>query len=472
MHVGFVGLGHLGFPCAVAVAVTGHQVLGYDIDARLIERYRSGYTPAYEPGLAEQYARVRTRLTFARSLDETVRRSEIIFVAVPTPHAPEHDGSWPYDGVGRDFDSTIIRDCLGEVARAIERYRGDGMCRTVLIVSTVVPGTVDAVLYPEMQRHIGASCGEAWELLYSPFFIGQSTVVRDFLDPEFVLLGRHPDRTGTESPGERQARRLFESLHAKPIRPMTWIEAECVKLCYNTYLGLKVLFANTVMELCHRLPGADCDVVNGTLKLATDRLVSTRYMDGGMADGGPCHGRDQMAMSFVARQCELRFNIFDAINFGRDDQTRWLADVIEEHREGRAVVLLGMAFKPGTNQLQGSPAMLLANLLRERGIDPVLHDPAVRPDASLPSEPALYFIATRWPQYAHWPFTPGDVVIDPWRVVAQVQAGVRLIALGARETGADTTAARRLTSARPASRRVAGPAPASPAGRALATDSA
>jgi UDPglucose 6-dehydrogenase len=307
------------------------------------------------------------------------------------------------------------------------------------VISTVTPGTMKTLLGPAVEEGAGTRVGDGWTMVYNPFFIGQSTVVRDFLNPEFVLLGCPPARKemainsttpADEGRGEALARRLYGSLHNSPIRPMTWTEAECVKLCYNTYLGLKVLFANTVMELCHRLPDADCDVINSTLKLATDRLVSPKYMDGGMADGGPCHGRDQMAMSFTARQVGLKYNIFDAINHGRDEQTSWLADQIMERREGRPVVLLGMAFKPGTNQTQGSPAILLANILRQRGVFPVLHDPAIRPDAELPDAPAVYFISTNWKQYKDFAFKAGDTVIDPWRMIREVPPGVELISLG------------------------------------------
>jgi UDPglucose 6-dehydrogenase len=433
MRIAFIGLGKLGFPCAVACALKGHEVYGYDLDSALVDGYRRGQVTPFEPGLEEQYASCRQRMHYCDSADEAIAHADYVFVSVPTPHAPRHDGSFPYDGVARDFDHSIIRSALEECGRAIGRHARDGRFRTLLVISTTTPGTMVEDLGPATVRAVGRPIGDGWTMVYNPFFIGQSTVVRDFLHPEFVLLGVPQDdqgRVADAGEGERLARTLYGSLHAQPICPMTWTEAECVKLCYNTYLGLKVAFANTVMELCHKLPGADCDVVNATLKLAKDRLVSPKYMDGGMADGGPCHGRDQMAMSYVAQKVGLTFNMFDLINHGRDAQTGWLADLIAQHARGREVVLLGMAFKPGTNQTQGSPAILLANILRERGIDPVLHDPVIHPHTEFPAAPALYFISTRWAEYRGFKFRKGDTVVDPWRMLRSVPAGVELISVG------------------------------------------
>ncbi|MCE7975228.1 MAG: hypothetical protein DYG92_13040 [Leptolyngbya sp. PLA1] len=438
MDIAFIGLGKLGFPCAVACALKGHTVHGFDLDTALVDGYRRGEVTPFEPGLPEQYETCKARMHYCRTLDEAVSKADYVFVSVPTPHAPMHDGSFPYDGVARNFDNSIIERALVEVGRAIRNHAGDGRFRTVLVISTTTPGTMVNELGPATVRAAGRPIGDGWTMVYNPFFIGQSTVVRDFLNPEFVLLGVPQDEDGLVADngrGEALARELYGTLHAQPVCPMTWTEAECVKLCYNTYLGLKVVFANTVMELAHKLPGVNCDVVNATLKLAKDRLVSPKYMDGGMADGGPCHGRDQMAMSYVAQKVGLTFNVFDLINHGRDAQTGWLADLIQRHAKGRPVVLLGMAFKPGTNQTQGSPAILLANILRNRGVEPVLHDPVIRPKAEFPHGPAIYFISTRWEQYKDFAFRPGDTVIDPWRMVTSVPAGVELVRVG----GGDAT---------------------------------
>ena len=131
---------------------------------------------------------------YCPTIEDAVRQSDAIYVAVPTPHAPSHDGSLPYDGVPRDFDNTIIENCLFEVGRAIKACKGDGRYRTILVISTVTPGTMNNVLGPATEKGAESKIGDGWTMVYNPFFIGQSTVVRDFLNPEFVLLGCPPPR--------------------------------------------------------------------------------------------------------------------------------------------------------------------------------------------------------------------------------------------------------------------------------------
>ncbi len=436
MNIGFIGLGKLGFPCAVAASLKGnHTIYGYDSNSKLIDDYKNNIVTPMETGLDAQYEACRERIIFCEDIDDVVDQSEIIFVAVQTPHAKEHDGSYRYDGVPRNFDTQIIKNCLRDIGRSIYRTKSDHTI--VCIVSTLVPTTCIDELYPIMKKAAKEDIGDRWDLIYNPSFIGQSTVVEDFLNPEFALIGSspfHPNYCRTK----RQLTDFYHSIHDRPLRCMTWTEAECVKLAYNTYLGLKILWANSIMEMCHRLPYTNCNVVNDTLKKATNRLISTKYMDGGMADGGPCHGRDQMVLSYIAKKLNMKFNIFDVINFGRDTQTEWLADIIEEHQEGRRVVLLGAAFKEGTNQLTGSPAMLLTRILKERGTTPIVHDPVIFPDVKIPDGPTLYFISTKWDEYKQWDFQPGDMVIDPWGIIEEVPSGVELISIGRQSEIAST----------------------------------
>jgi UDPglucose 6-dehydrogenase len=187
-----------------------------------------------------------------------------------------------------------------------------------------------------------------------------------------------------------------------------------------------------MMELSHKL-GADVDALTGALALARDRIVSPRYLNGGMADGGPCHPRDNIALSWLSREVGLAHDIFSDIMEAREHQTEWLADLVQERAGELPIVILGKAFKPNTHLADGSPALLLASILRERGVDFAHHDRHVDGVRRRLEEepPSLFFIATRHAEYRHAPFPPGSVVLDPWGYIPD-REGVSVVRIGRR----------------------------------------
>src|SRR5262249_23174207 len=146
--------------------------------------------------------------------------------------------------------------------------------------------------------------------------------------------------------------------------------------------SMKVCFANVLMEISHKMPGCDVDEISNALALATDRLLSPKYLRGGMGDGGGCHPRDNIALSWLARELDLSYDWFENVMLCREKQTEWLADLIEEHQQrggfgAKRVGIYGRSFKAGTNLTVGSPATLLANILQERGFEVSFYDPYI-----------------------------------------------------------------------------------------------
>jgi UDPglucose 6-dehydrogenase len=149
--------------------------------------------------------------------------------------------------------------------------------------------------------------------------------------------------------------------------------AELTKVAYNTFIGLKIAFGNTMMEICEKT-GADVDDLVDALSLATERVISPAYLRGGMGDGGGCHPRDNIALSWLARELGLSYDLFEALMICRERQTEWLADLIPAGE----VEIQGKAYKPGTNLTVGSPALLMASMLTERGIGFTHTDPYLK----------------------------------------------------------------------------------------------
>lgn len=197
---------------------------------------------------------------------------------------------------------------------------------------------------------------------------------------------------------------------------------------------MKIVFANTMMEICERTD-ANVDDVSTAIGMADERLISTKYLKGGMGDGGGCHPRDNIAMSWLARNLKLSHDIFSDIMQAREDQTRWLIRLIRIHASTmERIVIMGQAYKPETNLTVGSPGVLLVNMMKDdhrfaaNTIE--IYDPFInKTPPPLDKGPALFFIATNHAEFAFYDFPYGSVVIDPWGYIPD-EVGVKVIRVG------------------------------------------
>lgn len=388
-----MGLGKLGLPCALAIEEKGHDVCGYDIDPRVAEIIASRSLPYREEGAQEKLKRSNIRLV---SVKEMVSSSEIIFVPIQTPHDERYEGCTRIPDTRTDFNYSWLKAGIKELNDAVAEQDKD---KVVIIISTVLPGTIKTHILPIINGN------DRFHLCYNPFFIAMGTAIWDFTHPEFVLFG-------TESQYAADVTREFYStIHDSPFYRTDIINAEMIKVCYNTFIGMKIAYANTIMEMCHKNGGNVDEVMNG-IKLATERVISPKYLSGGMGDGGGCHPRDNIAMSFIARKLNLSHDFFEDIMKTREDQTEFLAELMLQH-DG-PYYIMGKTFKEETNLTVGSPAILLYNILREKGLSVTHYDPWID-EASPNFERGTYLVATRHDSFTDFVFPSGSTVIDVWR---------------------------------------------------------
>jgi UDPglucose 6-dehydrogenase len=263
------------------------------------------------------------------------------------------------------------------------------------------------------------------------------TVLPDFRAPEFYLIGTDGDVD--LGPVLQAVGPLFEDPEVDFLT--TSIEsAELTKMAYNTFIGLKLTFANMLMEVCEGT-GADVDEVSHVLEKATHRIASPSYLQAGMGDGGPCHPRDNLALSWLINRLGIGVDLPGLAIEARELQTRWMAGQVAHHhmRTGLPIFLLGKSYKAGSALTQGSPALLLAYTLEEHGLLAYQWDPVVDADSKdevTPrlgrTHPALFVIATPHDEVLAWPFPVGSVVLDPWGSIFQEEVldGVEVIRPG------------------------------------------
>jgi UDPglucose 6-dehydrogenase len=403
VKIGWIGLGKLGLPCALALEQHGgHEVIGFDNDDAALEVVRQRtVSPRLEDGLSALLRN--TKIRVADSIGQVVRQTdELVFVAVPTPHDAQYGGEtlMPPD-TRADFNYDAVCQVASALAAAA---RAQSKKITIVVISTALPGT--------MEREVLPLLGEHAQLVYNPFFIAMGTTIRDFLHPEFVLLGMRDDTDVTTLID------LYGQLvPGVPLVTIGLREAELAKVAYNTFISMKIVFANTLLEICDKM-GANVDHVTKALSFGHRRIVSPAYLRGGMGDGGACHPRDNIAMSWLAERLELSVDLFDFVSRARELQSQWLADEVKALSVDYdlPIIILGKAYKPGSDLTYGSPALLLASQLRADAATVIEHwDPYVDGGELPLMQPAVYVLATQHPDFTDFAFPNGSVVVDPFR---------------------------------------------------------
>ena len=208
-------------------------------------------------------------------------------------------------------------------------------------------------------------------------------------------------------------------------------------MLYNTFISTKIAFINNAMELCHKIPNTNIYVISNALYLGNKKININMYLKGGMGDGGSCHPRDNIALSYLSKKLNNKFNFFDFIMKQREASTEWLANLIHKNSKGRKILILGKAFKANTNMIDGSPSILLSNLLKEKKIKSFSWDPYTDEISykkfliknNLVNHKKIFFIATAHNKFIDFKFEKNSTVIDPWGIIGKNQVD-DLISLG------------------------------------------
>jgi UDPglucose 6-dehydrogenase len=406
VKVGFVGLGKLGLPCAEQIA-SRHEVIGYDIAPR-----------------------TSTAIRIAADLAGCVAGCRLVFLAVPTPHAPSYDGSQPSAHLpNRDFDYRAVSDLLETLNGLLDRGQ------LVVLISTVLPGTIRAHLAPHARNY---------RFIYNPYFIAMGSVAWDMVNPEMVLIGTED---GESTQDALELIDFYGTLMQNDPRYVvgTWEEAEAIKLFYNTYISLKLSFVNMIQDVAERIGSMNVDVVTDALASSRLRITGPKYMRAGMGDAGPCHPRDNIALRFLAERLHLGYDLFDAIMASRETQAMHLAECLVHHarESGLPIVIHGKSYKPDVPYTDGSYSLLVGHFCTRMGCPPVYVDPLTGDMATqeLGTPPRGVFLLAHNPQvtfkYTGRPgqraqyceFGAGSIVVDPWRECGPIP-GVHVIHYG------------------------------------------
>ena len=363
--ISIFGLGKLGASMAAGFASRGFNVIGVDVSKHAVDAVNDGRAPVQETGLAELIAANRDRIRATMSSEEAIENSDVSFVIVPTPS--DERGAFSIKYAAHAFRA------IGKALATKARYH------MIALTSTVLPGSTRYGLLPVLEAESGKKCGPDFGLCYSPEFIALGTVIHDFLNPDFYLVGQFDDRSGETL--EAVNRRVC--LKDPVVRRMSIENAEIAKIAINSYVTLKISFANTIADLCERVPGGDVDIVSDAL--GSDSRIGRKYLAGGMGFAGPCFPRDNVALSFIGSHLGANCGLLEANDaYNHSLSGRFVEKLRRIVGVANTVAVLGLAYKPLSHVVENSPGVFLARAMADAGYRVIGYDPLANESARIP----------------------------------------------------------------------------------------
>jgi len=364
MYIAIYGLGYVGLTSAVCLAKEGHQVVGIDISETKVTQINSRISPIKEPGLeallvdAVNNSMLRCTTNGQDYLDEC----DLAVVCVGTPSG--FDGS---------HNMTFIAEVSRQIAGSINRRRTSPL--TVVYRSTFRPGTIEELVWPIFRTTLGRGVS-AVDIVYNPEFLREAVAISDYFAPPKIVIGTRDGR-----PNARMDE-LYRRLEA-PTFYTKYREAEFTKFVDNAFHALKVGFANEIGRVCCRL-GISAHAVREIFVADTKLNISPYYLRPGGAFGGSCLPKDVRALQFIAGDVGAEVRIIDSIIKSNDAHKHFLYErVTNGLREGASILLLGLAFKAGSDDLRESPKVDMARKLLRAGVKLSIYDPFVEPNQLL-----------------------------------------------------------------------------------------
>ena len=373
MKVAIIGTGYVGLTTGVCLAYIGHQVTCIDSDAAKIEALRAGSIPIYEPYLKELLEDAGERLKFTTRYADAVPQAEIIFIAVGTPSTASGNPNLEY--------LSQAANCIGEF---LERDF------TVVVNKSTVPigsgNWVGSIIRDGLERKHGRKRGEIFAVASNPEFLREGVALSDSLYPDRIVIGADEPRAlellyTLYRPilDQTFSAPVFlprpEDTGAVPLVSTDLASAELIKYAANAFLALKISFINEIGQLAESV-GADITEVGRGIGL--DSRIGSRFLSAGIGWGGSCFGKDTAALIATAGEYGLKMPIVDAAReTNRRQRERVIEKLLGELKilKGRTIALLGLAFKPNTDDLREAPAVEIAQKLIDRGVRIKAHDP-------------------------------------------------------------------------------------------------
>ena len=364
--VSVIGLGYVGLCTSVCLASRGFRTLGVDVNEKRLAFIRRGKLPFHENGLEPllKFAIRKGLLTCAPDYADALRSSNLTFIAVGTPSRPSGE-----------MDLSYLESAAEDIGEALGRKRA---YHVVVVKSTTVPGTTEGVVKQILERASGKKCGKDFGLCSNPEFLREGSAVKDTIKPDAVVVG------GIDARSTKAVVGLWKAFYRRKVPTVvtTPANAELIKLSVNSFRGTQLSFLNTVANICANVPGADIDEVGKGL--TTVMSLDKRYRRAGLGFGGSCLPKDLKALLAFADSKGVNSSLLRSaleVNDLQPERAIEMARELVGSLKGKKVTLLGLAYKPNTDDVRDSVAITLAKRLKEEGANLRVYDPEAMPNA-------------------------------------------------------------------------------------------
>jgi len=425
MRISVIGSGYVGLVTGMGFVKLGNEVIFVDVDEKKIKMINNTQPPIYEEGLEELMKEFKGKYYAIKDYHEAILNSDVTFIAVGTPS--KEDGS---------IDLTYVKKASEGIGKALKEKDG---YHVVVVKSTVIPGTTEDVVKPILEEHSGRKAFQDFGLAMNPEFLREGVALKDFLNPDRIVIGVQDEKT----------RKVLEELYEPINAPKLIVDiktAEMIKYASNAFLATKISFANEIGNICKKLGIDSWKVFEG---VGLDHRISPYFFKSGIGFGGSCFPKDVRALISKAKELGEEPLILEAVVEVNERQPLKLVELLKKHvpeLKGKTVGVLGLAFKPNTDDVRETRAYVVIKRLLEEGAKVIAYDPKAMenfkrfyPDVGERIEYAssgeevlersdAILIVTEWSEFEKLDYS-GKIVIDGRRMkraeeTAEVYEGV------------------------------------------------
>lgn len=409
MKISIIGAGYVGLVTGVCFAEMGHDVMCVDIDPEKVDKIKKGIAPIHEENLSEMLKRNQKRITATTDYSIALSQSDITFICVGTP--PRNDGS---------INLSYIEEVTRVIGQLIKKWH------LVVIKSTVIPGTTGDVIIPLLEKVSGKKEGKDFSVAMNPEFLREGKAIHDFQYPDRIVIGTR-DKKSTDL-----LKKIYKGINS-PIITVSPTVAEMIKYTSNALLATKISFANEIGNVCKEV---GIDVYEVMEAVGMDHRISPHFLQAGAGFGGSCFPKDVAALISFGSNKGLKMLLLDAVMNVNDTQPLKMIELLEKHVpqiKDKKIAILGLAFKPDTDDIRESRSIPLIQELLHKGAEVSAFDPIassnmkkVFPHIHYPSSVAETLqdamgclILTEWEQFFDIDFSPmkKPIVIDGRHII-------------------------------------------------------